>query len=75
MDDLSALVDSLNAALSDIGFAPIGKAGSGTKFDKTLHRAVGKGARSVQDGDSVNVRYVGYERDGKVVVKAHVTAA
>lgn len=64
----------LDAMFGDLGFKRIGKPGSTVRFDKTRHRAVGKGARSVEDGDEVRVRYVGYTHEGDVVAKAHVTA-
>ena len=72
--DVSALLTPLAQALADMGFEPIGQAGDEVRFDKTRHRAVGTGARSVKEGDAVRVRYVGYTHEGNVVVKAHVTA-
>ena len=74
-EDIIALVAPLHEALADMGFEPIGKPGAKLKFDPTRHRAVGKGARSLAAGDAVNVRYVGYTHEGKVVRKAQVTAA
>jgi molecular chaperone GrpE (heat shock protein) len=72
--DVLALLGPLDEALADMGFEPIGAAGEEVTFDPTHHRAVGKGARSVEPGDPVRVRYVGYLHEGNVVVKAHVTA-
>lgn len=72
--DVLALLGPLDEALADMGFEPIGTAGGEVTFDPTHHRAVGKGARSVEPGDPVRVRYVGYLHEGDVVVKAHVTA-
>lgn len=73
-EDVVALLSPLEEALGDLGFEPIGEAGGEAKFDAKLHKAVGKGARSVKKGDKVKVRYVGYTRDGNVVTKAQVTA-
>lgn len=72
--DVLELLAPLDELLSDLGFTAIGKAGAKLTFDPTRHRAVGKGARSVELGDPVRVRYVGYLYEGEVVVKAHVTA-
>lgn len=70
--DALALFVHFSAMLKDQGYEAIGGVGELLPFDPALHRAVGKGARSVRAGDPVQVRYVGYQRNGEILVKADV---
>lgn len=72
--DVLDMLTSLDQALSDMRFTPIGEVGEFMEFDPIHHRAVGKGARSVAPGDLVKVRFIGYlYSDKEVACKAEVT--
>ena len=71
--DVVDLLAPLDELLADSGFEMIGAAGDETSFDPTLHKAVGKGARSVETDEAVRVRYVGYRYQGDIMAKAQVT--
>jgi molecular chaperone GrpE (heat shock protein) len=71
--DVVDLLSPLEEALRDLGFVHIGEAGKQVAYDPKRHKAVGRGADSLESGDLVRVRYVGYLYGGKVVCKAEVT--
>jgi molecular chaperone GrpE (heat shock protein) len=72
--DVLGLLTPLDDMLRDLGYQPIGEAGAELEYDPTRHRAVGRGARSVEPGARVRVRYVGYLHEGRVACKAEVTS-
>lgn len=71
--DVLDLLAPFDEMLRDFGFERIGQAGAQAPYDPTRHRPVGRGARSVESGDMVRIRYVGYLYEGQVVCKAEVT--
>jgi molecular chaperone GrpE (heat shock protein) len=71
--DVLAILSPLDEWLEESGIAPIGQVGEETSFDPTVHRTVGRGARSVTVGDRVNIKYVGYHLDSEILTKAQVT--
>ncbi|MBN1121306.1 MAG: nucleotide exchange factor GrpE [Anaerolineae bacterium] len=73
--DVLSILSPLDEWLEESGIVSIGQVGEETSFDPTLHRAVGRGARSVVMGDRVNVKYVGYRLDSEILTKAQVTLA
>ncbi len=73
--DVLAILSPLDEWLEESGIIPIGQVGEETGFDPTVHRAVGRGARSITAGDRINVKYVGYRLDSEVLTKAQVTLA
>lgn len=70
--DVLELLSPLDEMMGDMGFEAVGEAGAHVRYDPRLHRAVGRGARSVTPDDLVRVRYIGYLYDGEVVCKAEV---
>lgn len=72
--DVLDLLAPFDDALRDLGFERIGEAGTEAAFDARLHKAVGRGARSVEVADPVRIRYVGYTYEDDVVSRAEVTA-
>lgn len=73
IDTILELLAPLDEVVDEMGFEPLETPGEKVAFNPDHHRAVGKGARSINPGDTVKVRYIGYTYDGEVVYKAHVT--
>ncbi len=70
--DVLAVIAPLEQMLRDLGFEPIGEANGKLPFDPRLHQVTGPQAPPVE-GESVQVRYVGYRYKGQVLCKAQVT--
>lgn len=70
--DVLDCLSPLHAALLELGFSPIGEAGSELGYDPLRHRPVGRGAATVACDDPVRVRYIGYLYGDEVVCKAEV---
>jgi molecular chaperone GrpE (heat shock protein) len=71
--DVLELLSPLDELLNDLGGEKIGEAGALVPFDSKHHRPVGRGARSIGNGEPVRIRYVGYKHNGHVIHKAEVT--
>jgi DNA anti-recombination protein RmuC len=71
--DVLDIFSQVEAVLDDMGVETIGEAGSEMPYSTAYCRAVGRGAMSVAPGDPVRVRYVGFSKNGDVLVKAEVT--
>jgi molecular chaperone GrpE (heat shock protein) len=71
--DVIEMLRPFDQMLMDLGFEQIGDAGQEADYNPTRHKAVGRGASSINPEDKVRVRYVGYLYQGDVVCKAEVT--
>lgn len=73
--DILKILSPLEQILREMGFEKIGAPEMNIAFDPQRHRIVGRGARRVQSGGLVRVRFIGYTYNGKVVCKAEVSPA
>jgi molecular chaperone GrpE (heat shock protein) len=71
--DVIDMLRPFDQMLMDLDFQRIGDAGQEADYNPTRHKAVGRGAASINAEDRVRVRYVGYLYQGDVVCKAEVT--
>ena len=69
--DVMALVRTLARVVEDAGLEPIGEAGSVMPFDPDVAQPLGA-AGDLAAGDEVQIKFIGYRYQGKVIRKALV---
>ncbi len=68
VEDALALMHPIDRAMAEMGFTPIGAPGEETAFDPRLHQ----GAPSLEVGQPVRVKFVGYRHGEHILRRAQV---